>query len=168
MVGFGGDTVLITNTILTITAVVKHFTGNLTVATLQFILEQVLVFLVGKNRQEVEASLAFVTVFVKVLPTPLVANHLTTIVRSLSSMVPDTKRHGRIAIGMILKKLCKKFTAEEIIKLVPGDDEITHKKLKNIRKTQNRAKRQKQEKQNADDDESDTDLEDGLKKVSHT
>ena len=83
MAGFGGDTVLITNTILTLKAVVSHYTGNLTVNTLQFILEQVLVFLVGKNRSEVEASVAFLIVFIKVLPSPLVANHLTTIVSGL-------------------------------------------------------------------------------------
>lgn len=61
----------------------------------------------------------------------------------MSSMVPDTKRYCRVHIGYILKKLCKKFTPEEIVKLVPGNDEVTHKKLKNIRKLMNRQKRQK-------------------------
>lgn len=83
MAGFGGDSVLVTNTILALKSIVGHFTGNLTVATLQFILEQILVFLVGKSRPEVEAAIAFLITFIKVLPSPLVANHLETIVRRL-------------------------------------------------------------------------------------
>lgn len=85
-------------------------------------------------------------------------------------MVPDTKRYCRIHLGFILKKLCKRFTAEEIIKFVPGNDEITHKKLKNIRKEMNRLKRQKLEKQNSaeNDEDSNDDMDAGLEKKSHT
>lgn len=164
--GFGGDTVMITNTILILKSIVTHFTGDLTVNTLQFILEQVLVFLIGNKRNEAEASVAFLIFFIKALPLPLVANHLPTIVRSLSAMNQDTKRYCRIHIGFILKKMCKRFTAEEIIKLVPGNDEITHKKLKNIRKEQNRIKRQKISKLNANDSASDE--ENILEKKSYT
>lgn len=78
--GFGGDSVLISNTILTLKAIVAHFTGSLTVSTLQFLLDQILAFLVGKNRSEVESAVVFLITFIKVLPAPLVANHLTTIV----------------------------------------------------------------------------------------
>lgn len=169
LAGFGGDSVLISNTILTLKAVVSHFVLNLTVNTLTFILEQVLAFLVGKNRNEVEASIAFLITFIKVLPAQFVALHLQTIVRSLSAMVPDTKRYCRIYIGFILKKLCKRFTAEEIIKFVPGNDEVTHKKLKNIRKEQNRAKRLKLAKQNGNEDsDDDDDITSGLEKKSYT
>ncbi|KAJ6631724.1 RRP12-like protein [Pseudolycoriella hygida] len=164
--GFGGDSVLISNTILTLKAVIAHFTGNLTVATIQFLLDQILAFLVGKNRSEVNAAVIFLISFIKVLPSPLVANHLTTIVKSLSSMVPDTKRYCRVHIGYILKKLCKKFTAEEIVKLVPGNDEVTHKKLKNIRKQMNRQKRQKSH--DKDDSSDEEDVINSLEKKSHT
>lgn len=168
LAGFGGDTVLISNTILTLKSVVSHFVLNLTVNTHKFILEQVLAFLVGKNRKEVEASIAFLITFIKVLPAQFVALHLQTIVRSLSAMVPDTKRYCRKHIGFILKKLCKRFTAEEIIKFVPGNDEVTHKKLKNIRKEQNRSKRQKSTKQTDDGDSNDEDASNGLEKKSYT
>lgn len=90
MAGFGGDTLLITNTILALKTIVNHFTGNLTVTTLKFILEQILAFLVGKNRSEVEASVAFLITFIKVLPSPLVANHLETIV-SVNKIYYSTK-----------------------------------------------------------------------------
>lgn len=168
LAGLQGDSVLISNTILTLKAVVSHFALNLTVNTLTYILLQVLAFVVGKSRNEVEASIAFLITFIKVLPAQFVALHLEQIVHSLSVMVPDTKRYCRIHIGFILKKLCKRFTAEEIIKWVPGNDEVTHKKLKNIRKEQNRAKRLKLAKQSDDGDSDDEDVTSGLEKKSET
>lgn len=169
LAGFGGDTVLVTNTILTLKAVVSHFALNLTVNTLKFVLEQVLVLVVGKSRNEVEAAIAFLITFIKVLPAPFVALQLESIVRSLSAMVPDTKRYCRIHVGFVLRKLCKRFTAEEIVRCVPGNDEVTHKKLKNIRKELNRAKRQKAAKLNGGDEEdSDADSTGGLEKKSYT
>lgn len=169
LAGFGGDTVLVTNTILTLKAVVSHFALNLTVNTLKFVLEQVLVFVVGKSRNEVEAAIAFLITFIKVLPVPFVSLQLESIVRSLSAMVPDTKRYCRIHVGFVLRKLCKRFSPEEIVRCVPGNDEVTHKKLKNIRKELNRAKRQKAAKLNAGDEE-DSDAEEtgGLEKKSYT
>lgn len=151
--GLGGDPVIVTNTIHVYRAIVQHFTGDLTLQTISFVLEQVLAVLVGKNRSEVEAAVAFLSVFLKLLPAPYVANHLPSIVKSLSAMVPGTKRVCRIHIGYIYRKLCKRFTAEEIIKLVPGNDEITHKKLKNIRKELGRLKRQKLASEKSEDDE---------------
>lgn len=50
--------------------------------------------------------------------------------RSLSAMTKDTKRYCRIQIGYFLKKLCKRFTTEELARFVPGDDEVTHRRLK--------------------------------------
>lgn len=151
--GFSGDSVIVTNTIHVCRAIVQNFTGNLTLPTVSFVLEQVLAFLVGKNRSEVEAAVAFLLVFLKLLPAPYVANHLPDIVKSLSAMVPDTKRVCRIHIGYIYRRLCKRFTPEEIIKLVPGNDEVTHKKLKNIRKELGRLKRQKIANEKSEDDE---------------
>lgn len=167
MAGFGGDSVLITNTIQTLRVLVQRFTGTLKTSTLSYILERVLVFLVGRSRPEAEAAINFLMIFIKILPSPYVANHLTEIVKGLSAMVPDTKRYCRLTIGFIWKRLCKRYTPEEIVKLVPGNDEVTHKKLKNIRKELSRLKRQKaaNEKNASDDDEDD---ESNLQKKSYT
>lgn len=43
-------------------------------------MEQIAVFLVQKSRTQAEASVAFLITFIKVMPAPLVANHLETIV----------------------------------------------------------------------------------------
>lgn len=78
--GFAGDESLITNTILAFRTVVQQQGKNLTINTLEFIMEQILVFLVQKTRSLAEASVAFLITFIKVMPSPLVANHLQTIV----------------------------------------------------------------------------------------
>ncbi|XP_050071792.1 RRP12-like protein [Anopheles maculipalpis] len=143
--GFMGDSQLITNTIGVLRTVLEKFTGSLSIDSLKFMLDQVLTFLIGKTRVEVDAALHFLHVYTKILPIPLVINYLSLIVNSLSAMVPDTRRHCRLLLGYIWKKLCKRFGAQEVIQLVPGNDEETHKRLKKIRKDLGRAKRNMQE-----------------------
>ncbi|XP_065366328.1 RRP12-like protein [Calliphora vicina] len=169
--GFAGDEGLITNTILAFRTVVQSQGKYLTVSTLEFIMEQIAVFMVQKSRGQAEASVAFLITFIKVMPAPLVANHLETIMKSLSAMVKDTKRFCRIQIGYLLKKLCKRFTAEELIRFVPGDDEVTHRRLKKIRKQLRRDNRKKQSEDNAkdsDEEGSDDEFVPGLEKKSVT
>lgn len=91
--------------------------------------------------------------------------------KSLSAMVKDTKRYCRIQVGYLLKKLCKRFTAEELIRFVPGDDEVTHRRLKKIRKQLRRDNRKKQSEDNAKDgdgESSDEEFVPGLEKKSVT
>uniref|UniRef100_A0A0K8U887 RRP12-like protein n=2 Tax=Bactrocera latifrons TaxID=174628 RepID=A0A0K8U887_BACLA len=167
--GFAGDESLITNTILAFRTVIQQQGKHLTINTLEFIMEQILVFLVQKTRSLAEASVAFLITFIKVMPSPLVANHLQTIMKALSAMAKDTKRYCRIQIGYLLKKLCKRFTAEELIKFVPGDDEVTHRRLKKIRKQMRRESRQQlNEKDKKDEEESEDEFVAGLEKKSVT
>lgn len=91
VVGFGGDDTLITNTILALRAVVQHQTGNLTISTLEFILQQIAVFLVGRNRGQSEAAIAFLITFTKVLPSPLIATHLEIVVSLLFTLLSFRK-----------------------------------------------------------------------------
>lgn len=84
-------------------------------------------------------------------------------------MAKDTKRYCRIQIGYLLKKLCKRFTADELIKFVPGDDEVTHRRLKKIRKQMRReSRKQLNEKHKNDDEESEDEFVAGLERKSVT
>lgn len=164
MAGLVGDNQLVSNTITALKFILQEFAEHLTVDTLKFIMEQVLEFVVSNQRNEVNASLAFLVVFVKVLPSPFVATQLRLMMKAITLMVQDTRRHCRLILAYLLKKLCKKFTAEEIIKMVPGSDEILHKKLRNIKKEMNRTKRNRLEqskrksKGGADEDSDDDEL----------
>lgn len=159
MAGLVGDNQLISNTILSLKFIVQEFAENLSIDTLKFILDQVLEFVVSNQRNEVNSSLQFLVVFVKILPVAFVGNHLRLIMKAISLMVQDTRRHCRLLLSYLIKKLCKKFTAEEVIKLVPGTDEMLHKKLRNIRKEMNRTKRNRAEnaKKKSNDDSDDED-----------
>lgn len=152
--GEAHDTV-ISNSIQVLKAILQHFTEHLTLTSLNEILKQILSQLVTGSRQKVKAAVEFLSIFTKILPASYVANHLPEIVKAMSAMVPDTKRFFRKQLGFIYKRLCKRFTPEEIVKLVPGNDEITHKKLKNIRKALSRAKRQKAANESKDDSDDD-------------
>ncbi|XP_058117095.1 RRP12-like protein [Anopheles ziemanni] len=160
--GFAGDSQMICNTIWVLRDILQQFTATLSIDSVKFMLEQVLTFLVGNSRQEVDAALHFLLVYTKILPIPLVTNYLSLIVKALSMMVPDTKRHSRLMLGYIWKKLCKRFGPLEIIQLVPGNDEGTHKRLKRIRKDMARAKRNKelQKGKGGDDDDDDEEPQD--------
>ena len=84
-------------------------------------------------------------------------------------MVPDTKRYCRLQIGYLLKKLCKRFTAEELTKLVPGNDEVTHRRLKKIRKQLRRDVRKKiSDDTNEKTEDSEDEFVAGLEKKSAT
>lgn len=87
--------------------------------------------------------------------------------RSLSAMTKDTKRYCRIQIGYFLKKLCKRFTTEELARFVPGDDEVTHRRLKKIRKQMRRDTRKKQN-EDAQAESSDEELVGDLEQKSYT
>lgn len=145
MAGLVGDNQLISNTISSLQFIIQEFVDNISVESMKFILDQVLEFVVSNQRNEVNASLHFLVTCIKKLPVPFVANQLRIILKAITLMVEDTRRHCRLILSYLLKKLCKKFTPEEIIKLVPGSDETLHKKLRNIKKEINRSKRNRLE-----------------------
>lgn len=147
------DDAVKSNTIQVLGATLKNFTEHLTISCLNSILEQVLAQLITGSRQKVKAAVGFVLAFIKVLPASYIANHLPEIVRALSAMKADTKRFYRKQLGFTYRRLCKRFTSQEIVKLVPGNDELTHKKLKNIRKALSRSKKQKMAEKNELDDD---------------
>lgn len=154
------DDTLVSNTINVLHALLPNFTQHLTqMSSMNSILEQILAQLVTGSRQKAGAALGFLMAFIKLLPASYVANHLPDIVRAMSAMRPDTKRVNRKQLKFTYVRLCKRFTSEEIVKLVPGNDETTHKVLKNIRKALARSKRQKAE-QKGDLDDGEVDDED--------
>jgi ribosomal RNA-processing protein 12 len=139
------DQQLVSNTIIALKFIIQEFGLKLNVETVKFLLEQILEFVVSNKRNEASSSLQFLVVFVKTYPSDFVATFLGIIMKSINLMLPDTRRHSRLLLSFLLKKLCKKFTPEEVIQHVPGNDEMLHKKLRNIKKEINRAKRNRLE-----------------------
>lgn len=42
--------------------------------------------------------------------------------KAIGSMTDDCKRHARMEIGKLLSRMSRKYTAETLTKLTPGDD----------------------------------------------
>lgn len=86
--GFTGDEKLITNTIWTLCAVLQQQGEHITIAMLEFVLEQVCVFLVQKSRNQAEAAVAFLIRFIKIVPIPLMTNYLESVVSESLILMP--------------------------------------------------------------------------------
>ena len=132
----------------------------------------------GPTREITLSCLAFVKVYLTVMPTPVIGPTLPKVVRihvyhifkfnkkqislqlilfsllkveALSKMTDDCKRHFRQKVRDILVKMVRKFGIENITNMVPNSDETMYKRLKNIRKIETRKQKVKEEK-NKDED----------------
>lgn len=160
LIGFTSDTTdILVKTIWSINSIIQLFSNNIDNETLNFILENVYSSVQSNNRMEAKSALCTLYTFIKHIPRPTLTNHLEVLVKTISKMVPDTKRFCRLPYGHLLKKLCHYYSAQEIIRLVPGNDLVTHKRLKKIRKELNRAKNQpsSDDKDHIDDNEMEID-----------
>ncbi|CAH2093470.1 unnamed protein product [Euphydryas editha] len=140
------------------------FSEDMGLETVQGLLETVTERMLTNNREIVSAAMSFLKVYTKVLPTDVLAGSLPLIFKTLSSMSDDCKRHTRMEIGYFLSRMMRKFGAEFIEKLIPDNDVVMLKRLRNIRKMDNRKKRMKDGQR---EEEKDSDLED-IKGTSKT
>ena len=74
--------------------------------------------------------------------------------KSVIGMTDDCKHHFRLKTRYLFDRLVRKFGFDTIVAMVPASDTITHKRLRNLRKTQAR-KKNMQAKEDADESESD-------------
>ncbi|CAG9126433.1 unnamed protein product [Plutella xylostella] len=133
------------------------FSEQMGLPRVQGLLETVAEKITTNNRDLVNSGMSFLKVYTKVLPTEVLAGSLPLIFRSLSGMTDDCKRHARMEIGYFLSRMIRKYGADTVEKLIPVTDEVMLKRLRNIRKMENRKKRQKEgQKEQQSDAESDT------------
>lgn len=118
-------------------------------------LEQCLALLVSSTREIVAASLSFIKVYCKALPSPTVATSLPLIIKSMCNMADDCSRHLRLKVRDILNKLVRKYGSECISPHIPVSNTVMYKRLRNLRKLNARKKRQKDNNndENSSDDE---------------
>lgn len=141
LIGFTSDnTDLLIKTIWSINNILQFFSDNIETETLNFVLENIYSSVLSKQRMEAKSALCTLYTFIKHVSKATLTLHLEPLVKTICKMVPDTKRFCRLPYGHLLKKLCQYYSAPEIIRLVPGNDLITHKRLKKIRKELNRMK----------------------------
>ncbi|KAF9798007.1 hypothetical protein SFRURICE_007526 [Spodoptera frugiperda] len=135
---------IVSATLRAIASALFNFSEDMGLETVQGLLETVVEHMTNNNREIVAACMSFLKVYTKVLPTDVLAGSLPVIFKALSTMPEDCKRHSRLEIGYFLTKMMRKFGADTVEKLIPPTDEVMLRRLRNIRKMDNRKKRQKE------------------------
>lgn len=149
---------IVSATLRAVASALYNFSEDMGLETVQSLLETVAQEMMKNNREIVAAAMSFLKVYTKVLPTDVLAGSLPLIFKTLSSMDEDCKRHSRLEIGYFLTRMMRKFGADTIEKLIPQSDEVMLKRLRNIRKMDNRKKRQKDGQRDQSDQASDDDM----------
>lgn len=155
-VGIASESIdLIVKTIWAINSVLVEFTNEMEEESLNFLIENIFASVQNNHRMEAKAALCTLYTYIKHALRSHLTTNLEMLVKSVSKMVPDTKRFCRLAYGRLLKKLCRYYSVQEIVRLVPGNDLVTHKRLKKIRKELNKSKNSKNSTDNIDDSSDD-------------
>jgi len=77
------------------------------------------------------------------LPSTVVGASLPNIIKALTNMTEDCKRHFRLKVRDILDRLVRKYGCDSITPHIPTTDTVMYKRLRNLRKLHARKKKQK-------------------------
>lgn len=154
--GLQGAPNIVTATVCCLATATYNFSAALGVHNLQRIMENVCQLMKTSDRQVVGACIAFLKVYTKTLPSPLVAGSLPIVFNSIAEMCEDCKRHTRTDLANLLTKLTRKFGTDTVAALIPESDVGMHRKLRYMRKMDSRKKRIKEARRN--DRESDDEI----------
>lgn len=153
--GLAGSPSLIHCTMLAISRVFYEFKDMFPESVADWLAEKVCLLLTNKEREVVGSALSFLQVFVQVNPVTQTTKHVPQIITSLITMTEDCKRCYRLKTRYLLDRIVRKFGYDFVLSMVPKDDTLTLKRLKNIRKKQMQQKRRKDgaEPEDSDDDD---------------
>ncbi|XP_017778728.1 PREDICTED: RRP12-like protein [Nicrophorus vespilloides] len=139
--GLAGDVHLMASTILALASILHNFTGTLGQNNISLILDNILMLLTTPTREIVDTCLSFMKIYISSLPSPIIATSLQKIVSTMCDMNKDCATHFRMKTKRLLEKLIRKFGCDAIMPYVPTTDTVMYKRLRNMRKMQNRMKR---------------------------
>ncbi|KAG6446784.1 RRP12-like protein [Manduca sexta] len=149
---------IVSATLRAVASALYNFSEDMGLETVQGLLEKVAQQMLTNNREIVAAAMSVLKVYTKVIPTEVLAGSLPLIFKTLSSMSEDCKRHSRLEIGYFLTRMLRKYGADTIEKLIPGSDEVMLRRLRNLRKIDNRKKRMKENQRDQPENESELDM----------
>lgn len=146
--------------LLALSSITYYYNGSLGMDTVKEILEHACVFVTSPARVITEAALAYIKVYITVMPYHIVAPNLKILIDALCAMSYDCQRYFRQKVRDILVKLIRKYGMETISSMIPASNVMLHKRLKNMNKVEMKKKKNKeltklQEKENKDDIEFD-------------
>jgi len=165
MSGLKEDTTTMHCSILAICKIFFHFKDIIPQDLTELILENIVILMGSSTRQVCLPTLSFVKVFITSTPISYSTKFLPNIMKGLTEMPEDLKRHTRIRTKFLLDRMCRKYGHDLITSLVPKKDLTTHKRLKNIRKGAARKDRQDGDDGDSADDDDEFSLVPGREKT---
>lgn len=141
--GFAGSTEAISASMLAISHAVHEFHNSIPKELLEILMQNVILLLGSNVREIIQSVFGFLKVILSSFTDVQVGSHIPKLIKGISGLNDNLRRHFRTKIKDLFTGLIRKFGYAMIIDLVPEDDA---KLLQNIRKTEDRKKRQKKEK----------------------
>ncbi|CAG9770255.1 unnamed protein product [Ceutorhynchus assimilis] len=162
--GLAGTPQMISCTILALASALHNFSGALGQSNIKLILENVAKLASSTTREIVATCLSFIKVYCTTLPSLMVQVSLENVMKALTGMTEDCKRHFRLKVRDILDRLVRKYGAESITPFVPQNDQIMCKRIKNLRKLNDRKQKMKKDRKEKINEDEEDNIEDFIVK----
>ncbi|KAL0280180.1 UNVERIFIED_CONTAM: hypothetical protein PYX00_001552 [Menopon gallinae] len=148
--GLAGTPTLVSATVLALAKLTSTLRAELPPDVVQLLLESVCLLLALPTREIVGSALTYLKVFITAIQKPQLFAYLPAIVKAVISMVDDCRNHFRLKTRDVLDRLLRKFGYDTIKLLIPEDDTIMHKRLKNLRRIHLKKQAHKSESEDED------------------
>ncbi|KYQ88384.1 hypothetical protein DLAC_11082 [Tieghemostelium lacteum] len=137
---------MVSATIVAMARVIHHFKYYLSVEYIQPLISAILVLLSSPNRETVKAVFGFIRVMIATYKDPkIIAPHLEAVINGLAKWGSEDKNYFRLIIQILLERLIKRFSYDQIYQMVPEDFK---KVLTHIRKRKERKEKLKENSNN--------------------
>lgn len=145
LAGLAGSPQLTSATLLALADVTHHFKSKFPEDLLELVLQNVCILATSSTREITGAALSYLKQFVYSFPTTTVGPYVPVVMKAITSMTDDCKRHFRRETQHMLDRMIRKYGCDVIERQVPSSDEIMVKRIRNLRKLHARKQRLREE-----------------------
>ena len=131
--GLAGNPTVVHCTLLAITRIYYEFKDVFPEEVIEMLVNNVCLLLTSHSKEVVGSSISFLRVFVTTDSVLKIAKYVENIVGSLIKMPESCQRHFRLKSRYLLDRLTRKFGFDFISAMIPKDDVVMQKRMKNIR-----------------------------------
>ena len=153
LAGLAGGPTMIHCTLKALARVFFEFKDLFPDELIEMVVENLCLLVTSQSREVVLPCVSFLRVIVTTCKVERSARFCEKIVNALCKMTDDCKRHSRQTTRYLFDRLVRKFGYDVIKSFIPKDDEMTLKRLKNIKKIQAKKKRDDEANEDSDNDD---------------
>ena len=131
--GLAGNPTVVHCTLLAITRIYYEFKDVFPEDVTEMLVNNVCLLLTSHAKEVVGAAISFLRVFVTTDSVLKTAKYVENIVGAMVKMPEACRRHFRLKSRYLLDRLIRKFGYDLITAIIPKDDLVMQKRMKNIR-----------------------------------